>query len=753
MGDCCGFACAEHIRGGETAPRYCAGPIRVGLPGGLEVLSLVSGHVSAAGVLAGCRQQVEASGSRGGVSRRSAIHVPAQGARRQLGDLVVGAAGLRLVHEAKAGASHCSAGGGDFRSCSPARRKGLSTRDVLVPLPREEGKIGSDIEEPGEADYDGRQSNAAAPRHSVRREATRPQYAAGDRHDFQPFLSTSQRRPLFSMDREESVPLHATTSGTPPTALSARTLVSRVLRESRLPAACADRWRCIIAPAGGRLVARLHAEPAYVGRLRAAVSRGISPGRRVAFGRHVGDRPSDGRGGGLSLGRSADGGHGGPCIRSAGRHRSHPAARSGHAGPMADHAGGVAAHPQGDWATRCSWSACFDQYPFSLACALMGIQQVMMKLLDDRPMVEALMERCAEYAVAYGSALAEAGADMLSGGDSPAGLDRAAAVSRGGPAVSSGASCRLESAGLRARFAAHLRQRHANPGRHGRLGRRRARTGSSGRCRHGMSRARTGAWPFGAIWIRSGCWPEAPRRRFARQRRPHLRTVDACGHKRWVVSSGCTLAPETPSANLQAMLDTARNEVAADTSRIFIFGRNRHEQRILWRSCRWSRLGVDPAHCRLYQQSACERRRDLRSRLEQARQRAAEAGLADAALYDDLDKALRHPGVDIVSICTPQHVHCQQVLAAAEAGKHMLIEKPIGISLEELRAMRQAVRQAGVRNGRRLRPALEPPVSNAQSPAGRQCLGQAPTTSRPIISATTAVGGRAGTTPGPLPKG
>jgi predicted dehydrogenase len=83
-------------------------------------------------------------------------------------------------------------------------------------------------------------------------------------------------------------------------------------------------------------------------------------------------------------------------------------------------------------------------------------------------------------------------------------------------------------------------------------------------------------------------------------------------------------------------------------------------------------------------------------RLEQARQRAAEAGLTDVALYDDFEKALRHAGVDIVSICTPQHVHCSQALAAAQAGKHLLIEKPAAISLEELRAMRQAVRQAGV---------------------------------------------------------
>jgi predicted dehydrogenase len=82
--------------------------------------------------------------------------------------------------------------------------------------------------------------------------------------------------------------------------------------------------------------------------------------------------------------------------------------------------------------------------------------------------------------------------------------------------------------------------------------------------------------------------------------------------------------------------------------------------------------------------------------LEKARRRAAEAGLSDVTFYDDTAKALAHPGVDIVSICTPQHVHCANVLAAVDAGKHLLIEKPLGISLDELRRMRNAVRRAGV---------------------------------------------------------
>ena len=45
--------------------------------------------------------------------------------------------------------------------------------------------------------------------------------------------------------------------------------------------------------------------------------------------------------------------------------------------------------------------ACFDQYPFSLACALMGMESLMLGLWDDRPMVDALLQRCAEYSTAY----------------------------------------------------------------------------------------------------------------------------------------------------------------------------------------------------------------------------------------------------------------------------------------------------------------------------------------------------------------
>jgi predicted dehydrogenase len=84
-------------------------------------------------------------------------------------------------------------------------------------------------------------------------------------------------------------------------------------------------------------------------------------------------------------------------------------------------------------------------------------------------------------------------------------------------------------------------------------------------------------------------------------------------------------------------------------------------------------------------------------RLDSAKRRAQEAGLTGIGLYDDLDQALRHPGVDIVVVCTPQHVHCANVLAAARAGKPLVIEKPAGVSMPELHEMERVVRKAGVK--------------------------------------------------------
>ncbi len=71
-------------------------------------------------------------------------------------------------------------------------------------------------------------------------------------------------------------------------------------------------------------------------------------------------------------------------------------------------------------------------------------------------------------------------------------------------------------------------------------------------------------------------------------------------------------------------------------------------------------------------------------------------GLNGVQAFGEYEKMLAHPEVDIVSICTPNYRHAQEGILAAQAGKHMLIEKPAAITLESLHALNDAIEQAGV---------------------------------------------------------
>jgi UDP-N-acetyl-2-amino-2-deoxyglucuronate dehydrogenase len=66
-----------------------------------------------------------------------------------------------------------------------------------------------------------------------------------------------------------------------------------------------------------------------------------------------------------------------------------------------------------------------------------------------------------------------------------------------------------------------------------------------------------------------------------------------------------------------------------------------------------------------------------------------------AERYEDV---LADEQVDIVNISGPNQVHTPQGIAAAQAGKHILVEKPMAVTLEDNRALRDAVVQAGVKS-------------------------------------------------------
>ncbi len=82
---------------------------------------------------------------------------------------------------------------------------------------------------------------------------------------------------------------------------------------------------------------------------------------------------------------------------------------------------------------------------------------------------------------------------------------------------------------------------------------------------------------------------------------------------------------------------------------------------------------------------------------ESAEARAREAGLNDIRIYTDYQQLLADPDVQALSICTPPNLHPSETIAAAEAGKHILIEKAVANDIQSLREMDAAVKKANVK--------------------------------------------------------
>ena len=66
-----------------------------------------------------------------------------------------------------------------------------------------------------------------------------------------------------------------------------------------------------------------------------------------------------------------------------------------------------------------------------------------------------------------------------------------------------------------------------------------------------------------------------------------------------------------------------------------------------------------------------------------------------AELTDDLDAAIRDPEVDAVDVCLPTPLHREAAEAAFAAGKHVLLEKPIALTLEDADAIVAAAERSG----------------------------------------------------------
>lgn len=69
---------------------------------------------------------------------------------------------------------------------------------------------------------------------------------------------------------------------------------------------------------------------------------------------------------------------------------------------------------------------------------------------------------------------------------------------------------------------------------------------------------------------------------------------------------------------------------------------------------------------------------------------AAAQSSSEAMATDDWRKLVTSPHIDAVDICTPSHLHAEMALAALDAGKHVLVESPMTLTVKEADALLKA---------------------------------------------------------------
>lgn len=121
-------------------------------------------------------------------------------------------------------------------------------------------------------------------------------------------------------------------------------------------------------------------------------------------------------------------------------------------------------------------------------------------------------------------------------------------------------------------------------------------------------------------------------------------------------------------------------------------------------------------------------------------QRAAEIAhkYGGARVYTDYRELLTDPEIKAVSIATPDHLHREMAVAAAEAGKHILVEKPLATTVEDAAAIVRAARRAGVKLAVDFHNRVSPPFAAAKLAVSKGDLGR-PTYIYAHLSNTTWV--------------
>ena len=130
------------------------------------------------------------------------------------------------------------------------------------------------------------------------------------------------------------------------------------------------------------------------------------------------------------------------------------------------------------------------------------------------------------------------------------------------------------------------------------------------------------------------------------------------------------------------------------------------------------------AHAASWQKNPHTQIVSVTSRSKDSAQKMVDKLGLDCPAGDDYDAVLADERVDIVNLSGPNQVHTPQGIAAAAAGKHLLMEKPMCISMEENRALRDAVAKAGVKSVVSFVLRWNPLIENLKSLMAARAIGQ-----------------------------
>ncbi len=134
--------------------------------------------------------------------------------------------------------------------------------------------------------------------------------------------------------------------------------------------------------------------------------------------------------------------------------------------------------------------------------------------------------------------------------------------------------------------------------------------------------------------------------------------------------------------------------------------------------------GIATHHLRGYLLAAQHARVAAIADVDVQRAESLAAAAGGAQVFADYREMISSSLVDAIDICLPHHLHKDAIVAAAEAGKHVLCEKPLCLTIDEAEAVTSAVSSAGITLMCAHNQLFLPPVARAREMIREGTLGK-----------------------------